>query len=137
MSVCKWCLHVCASSCQKRVYQADTALSVSRGKILWMESSCELWGIFIHLLYLLLSLSSFFCSADVAFRLLSVRSLTVSLKLSQKLLIQFGVCYTYATKTALLYLCLTTVTSSKKGTDVHGLAWSLECQGCENKWPHC
>lgn len=77
----------------------------------------------------------FYHSAAVAFSLLSVRSLTVSLKLSQKLLIQFGVCYTYATKTSFLYHCLTTVTSSKKSTDVHGLPCSSEWQGCEKKWP--
>lgn len=75
----------------------------------------------------------FYHSAAVAFRLLSVRSLTVSLKSSQKLLIQFGVCYTYATKTALLYLHLTTVTSSNKSTDVHGLACSSGSQGRKKK----
>lgn len=72
----------------------------------------------------------FYHSAAVAFPLWSIRSLTVSLKLPQKLPIQFGVCYRSATKTSLLYLHLTTVTSSNKPTHVHDLACSSESQGC-------
>lgn len=89
-----------------------------------------------HFHPLALSLSQSLCfdhSEAVGFRLLSVRRLTVSLKLSHKLLVQFGVCYTYSTKTALSYLHLTTVTSFNNSTDVHGQACSSESRGCEKK----
>lgn len=92
-----------------------------------------------HFHPLALSLSQSLCfdhSEAVGFRLLSIRRLTVSLKLSHKLLVQFGVCYTYSTKTALSYLHLTTVTSFNNSTDVHGQACSSESRGCEKKkWP--
>lgn len=74
-------LHVRASSCQKGVYRADTAASVSRGKALWMESSCHLWGFFIHLLYLLLHLAAFII---LQLQLSHFGVLTVWLRLSQK-----------------------------------------------------
>ena len=76
-----------------------------------------------HFHRLALSPSQSLCvyhSAAVAFRLLSIRSITVLLQVPQKLLIQFGACHTYATKTALLYLHLAAFTWAQSSLLIRG-----------------